>query len=139
MKERVNYSSGSPLEPLRGFSRAVKVGDMLMISGTTAMSKSGEVVSVGDAYGQTKKVIEYVKEILAQAGFELKDVVMTRLLVTNMAKWDEYARAHREAFETIRPASSIVQVERLFDYRLMVEMEVQAIKGAGDALTERLG
>lgn len=127
--ERVNLSSGSALEPLRGYSRAVRAGTHLFISGTTAVDESGEVVFAGDAYEQTKFILMRVRDILAAAGFELRDVVRTRLFVTNMAKWDEYARAHREVFESIRPASSIVQVVKLVDPRLVIEMELDAVRG----------
>ena len=87
------------------------------------------VVGAGDAYEQTRYVISVVRRILAAANFKMSDVVRTRLYITNMGKWDEYARAHREAFEKIRPASSIVQVTKLVDPRLMLEMEVDAVKG----------
>ena len=126
---RCNIASGSHWEPLRGYSRAVKVGDSVYISGTTSVDEKGEVVAVGDAYEQTRFIIQKVRDILALAGLELSDVVRTRLFVTNMAKWDEYARAHREAFENIRPASSIVQVSKLVDPRLTIEMEVEAVGG----------
>ena len=129
-KERINFSTRSPWEPLRGYSRAVKVGDHLFISGTTAIGEGGVVNGAGDAFEQTKYVIAVIKKILSAAGFTLDDVVRTRLFVTNMAKWDEYARAHRDAFENIRPASSIVQVAKLVDPRLMLEMEVDALRGA---------
>jgi enamine deaminase RidA (YjgF/YER057c/UK114 family) len=130
--KRTNFASGSPWEPLRGYSRAVKVGDHLFISGTTALNERGEVVGQGNAYEQTRYIIDRVKRILAAAGFQLADVVRTRLFVTRMGKWEEYAMAHHEAFEPIRPASSIVEVVRLVDPRLMVEMEVDAIRGAGN-------
>ncbi len=128
-KARVNFGTKSPFEPLRGYSRAVMVGDQIFISGTTAMSEGGDVIAAGDPFEQTKYVIGLFKKILQEAGFQLSDVVRTRLFVTNLAKWDEYARAHRDAFETIRPASSIVQVAKLVDPRLTVEMEVDAIRG----------
>ena len=127
-KERTNFSSKSPWEPLRGFSRAVLVGDHLYISGTTALGEQGQVFGVGDPYEQTKYVIGTVKKILAVSGFTLQDVVRTRLFITAMPRWDDYARAHREAFEAIRPASSIVQVQKLVDPRLMLEMEVDAVR-----------
>ncbi len=126
-KERSNIASGSPWEPLRGYSRAVRVEDQIFVSGTTAMSSSGEVVGANDAYEQTRHVIKVIKDVLASEGFALSDVVRTRLFVTNIAKWEEYARAHSEAFDNIRPASSIVQVTRLVDPRLLIEMEVDAI------------
>jgi enamine deaminase RidA (YjgF/YER057c/UK114 family) len=128
-KKRVNFSSGVPWEPLRGYSRAVKVGDHLYISGTTALAAGGEVVGGSDAYEQTKFVLGIIRKILSKAEFQLSDVVRTRLYVTNIARWDEYARAHSEVFDKIRPASSIVQVSKLVDPRLLVEMEAEAIAG----------
>jgi enamine deaminase RidA (YjgF/YER057c/UK114 family) len=127
--ERVNVASGSMWEPLRGYSRAVRVGQQLFVSGTTAIDRNGDVVGVGDPYIQTRFVIERIRHVLTAAGFKLSDVVRSRLFVTQMGRWDEYAKAHREAFETIRPASSIVQVSKLVDPRLMIEMEVDAILG----------
>lgn len=128
-KIRLNIASGSPWEPLRGYCRAVQTGDHLFISGTTAVKEGGEVVGLNDPYEQTRFVIEFIKRILSAAGFQISDVVRTRMFVTNLAKWDEYARAHREAFEKVRPASSILQVARLVDPRLLVEMEVDAMRG----------
>lgn len=138
MVERTNIASGSPWEPLRGFSRAVRVGDHLFISGTTALSPSGDVVGGNDPYLQTKYVIDVVKQVLAHEGFSLADVVRTRLSVTQLSRWDDYARAHREAFEQIRPASSIVQVARLTDPRLLIELEVDAIRGCTSIKSARL-
>jgi enamine deaminase RidA (YjgF/YER057c/UK114 family) len=128
--ERINYSSPSVWEPLRGYSRAVRAGDHLFISGTTAVSATGEVVAPGNAYDQTVFVLERVRKILERCGFSMEEVVRTRLFVTALSTWDEYARAHRMAFKHIRPASSIVQVARLVDPRLMIEIEVDALKGA---------
>lgn len=129
MTARTNIVSGSPFEPLRGFARAVRVGDQLWISGTTAMTPKGQVVGIDSPYEQTKHVLETVRQILTHEGFHISDVVRTRLFVTNIARWDDYARAHREVFENVRPASSMVQVARLVDSRLMVEIEVDAVKG----------
>lgn len=126
---RTNLLSRSPFEPLRGYSRAVQVGDALYISGTTAMNYKGDVTAPGDAYEQTKTILQSVKTILAARGFSIHDVVRTRLFVTNISKWEDYARAHREVFENVRPASSMVQVSKLVDPRLCVELEVDAIKG----------
>lgn len=128
--ERQNIASGSAWEPLRGYSRAVRLGDSLHISGTTAVDKKGEVVGMGDPYKQTKYVIRIISQVLRAQNFKLSDVYRTRLFVTDISKWEEYARAHREAFENIRPASSIVQVSKLTDLRLMIEMEVEAQRGA---------
>jgi len=130
-KVRTNILSRSPLEPLRGYSRAVQVGDHLYISGTTAMNAKGDVTAPGDAYEQTKNILSSIRSILTSRGFSMQDVVRTRLFVTNIAKWEDYARAHREFFENVRPASSMVQVVKLVDPRLVVELEVDAIKGCG--------
>lgn len=130
---RTNLLSRSPFEPLRGYSRAVQVGNHLYISGTTAMNSKGDVTSPGDAYEQTRSILNAVRAILTSRGFSVSDVVRTRLFVTNIAKWEDYARAHREVFEKVRPASSIVQVAKLVDPRLVVEMEIDAIKGCGEA------
>jgi enamine deaminase RidA (YjgF/YER057c/UK114 family) len=127
---RTNILSRSPFEPLRGYSRAVQVGDHLFISGTTAMNYKGDVTAPGDAYEQTKTVLTSIKTILTSRGFSMQDVVRTRLFVTNMSRWEDYARAHREFLETVRPASSMVQVVKLVDPRLVVELEVDAIRGA---------
>ena len=124
--KRYNYSSGLAWEPLRGYSRAVRVGDHLYISGTTAIDAQGEVIAPGDPYKQTKFIIGRCKEILSAAGFALTDVVRTRLFVTQLSSWDDYARAHRAAFGEIRPASSIVQVVKLVDPRLVIELEMDA-------------
>lgn len=133
-----NFLSGSPLEPLRGYARAVRVGDSLWISGTTAMSAKGEVIAPNDPYEQTRYIISTARNILAAAGFRLEDVVRTRLFVTNISHWEDYAEAHREAFENIRPASSLVQVTKLVDARLTVEMEFDAVLGAGGRETVQL-
>ena len=128
-QERINFSSKSMWEPLRGYSRAVMVGDHLFVSGTTAVDANGEVIAPGDPYKQTRFIIDRIRDVLTSAEFQMTDVVRTRLFVTNLSRWDDYARAHREAFEKIRPASSIVQVARLVDPRLVIEMEVDALKG----------
>lgn len=127
--ERYNYSTGVHWEPLRGYSRAVRVDNHLYVSGTTAMLQNGEVVALGDPYEQTRFVINTLRRIVSKAGFLLTDVVRTRLFVTNIAKWEDYARAHSEAFDKIRPASSMVQVMKLADPRLLVEMEADLFKG----------
>lgn len=130
---RINIASGSPFEPLRGYSRAVQMGDHLYISGTTAMNAQGDVIAPGDPYLQTKHILSAIKTILGARNFHIGDVVRTRLAVTNIARWEDYARAHREVFEKIRPASSIVQVVKLVDPRLVVEIEVDAVRGASEA------
>jgi len=127
---RTNILSGSPLEPLRGYSRAVEVGNQIWISGTTAMNAKGEVVAPGDPYEQTKTIMNSIRAILTSRGFQIGDVVRTRMFVTNIARWEDYARAHREVFENTRPASSMVQVAKLVDPRLVIEVEVDALRGA---------
>jgi enamine deaminase RidA (YjgF/YER057c/UK114 family) len=130
-----NLNSQSPWEPLRGFSRAVRVKDHLWISGTTALAENGVVVGLGDAYTQTKHVLDTIKKVLDAAGFQTVDVVRTRMFVTDMASWKDYARAHSEIFDKIRPASSIVEVVKLVDPRLLVEIEADAILGASRTKT----
>lgn len=130
--ERINYSTKSPFEPLRGYSRAVQVGDTLYVSGTTAMNSHGEVIAAGDAYQQARYVIGRLRKILQMTGFTVNDVISTRMFVTNISRWEEFARAHREAFEIVRPASSIVQVSKLVDSRMMLEMELVAHRGLTD-------
>lgn len=105
------------------------MGDTLYISGTNALLKSGEVRGGNSAYDQAKFALEKIKLVLTKAGFDINDVVRTRMYVTNLVKWDEYAQAHREVFSDMRPASSIVQVSRLVDPRLLVEIEVDAVRG----------
>jgi enamine deaminase RidA (YjgF/YER057c/UK114 family) len=135
---RTNIASGSPFEPLRGYSRAVQLDNHLFISGTTAMTNQGDVAHPGDAYQQTKTILASVKHILIKRGFSTSDVVRTRLFVTNIVAWDDYARAHQEVFGSIRPASSMVQVAKLVDPRLVIEIEVDAIRGATLVEDERL-
>jgi enamine deaminase RidA (YjgF/YER057c/UK114 family) len=130
MTTRINISTGSPFEPLRGYSRAVQQGDMLFISGTTALNAMGDVVAPGEPYAQTIAILNKVRTILTSRNFAVSDVVRTRIFVTNIVKWEDYARAHSDFFEKIRPASSLVQVAKLVDPRLVVEIEVDAIRGA---------
>lgn len=130
--KRTNISSGSPFEPLRGYSRCVVLGDHFYLSGTTSTDSKGEIVGEGDPYIQTAYILQKLKSFLTEAGFSITDIVRTRLYVTNLTRWDDFARAHREVFEKIRPASSIVQVARLVDPRLLIELEAEAIRGASE-------
>ncbi len=130
MTTRINISTGSPFEPLRGYSRAVQQGDMLFISGTTALNAMGDVVAPVEPYAQTIAILNKVRTMLTSRNFAVSDVVRTRIFVTNIVKWEDYARAHSDFFEKIRPASSLVQVAKLVDPRLVVEIEVDAIRGA---------
>ncbi|MCE9591635.1 MAG: RidA family protein [Planctomycetes bacterium] len=125
MSKRENISSGSKYEPTIGFSRAVKVGNMIAVSGTAPI-KDGKVAG-SDAYTQTKRCIEIAAESLAKAGASLNDVVRTRVLLTNIKEWEAAAKAHGEAFGSIRPACTFVQVAALIDPEWKVEMEFDAV------------
>lgn len=128
-KPRINVSSGTAWEPMRGYSRAVVVQDQIFISGTTSVDERGEIIFPNQSYEQTRYILGKIRTILTSQGFRMDDVVRTRLFVTNINFWDEYARAHREVFDSIRPASGVVQVTRLTDPRLLIEIEVDAIRG----------
>jgi enamine deaminase RidA (YjgF/YER057c/UK114 family) len=127
---RINIATGSPWEPLRAFSRAVLLDNHIYVSGTTALVSSGEVIGENDPYAQTRFILERLRRVLQGQGFSFTDVVRTRIFVTDMTRYKDYARAHREFFEHIRPASSIVEVKRLVDRRLLVEIELEAVRGA---------
>ena len=127
MAKRENISSGSKYEPTIGFSRAVKVGDFIAVSGTAPIGVDGKVAGVGDAYAQTKRCIEIAAGALEKAGASLKDVVRTRLFLTNIKDWEAAAKAHGEAFGEIRPACTFAQVAGLIDPAWLVEMEFDAI------------
>lgn len=124
--EREHVSSGTEWESTVGYSRAVRVGDEVRVSGTTATDENGDVVGVGDPYAQTSRAIENVAAALAAVDAGLEDVVRTRLYVTDIDEWEAVGRAHGEAFGEVRPATSMVQVERLIDPEMLVEIEAEA-------------
>jgi enamine deaminase RidA (YjgF/YER057c/UK114 family) len=125
--KRVNISSGTKWEPMMGFSRAVRVGTHIFVSGTTATDESGQLVGIGNPYMQTKKAIENIEKALAKLGASLKDVVRTRLFVKDLNHWDEVAKAHVEFFGEIKPATSFIEVSRLVDTAMLVSVEADAV------------
>ena len=125
--ERTNYSSGAKWEDIVGYSRAVKIGNTIEVTGTVAVDENSELVGKGDAYAQTKFIIEKIQAVLIRAGATLKDVVRTRMFVTDISRWEEYGKAHGEFFSEIKPCTSMIEVKGLIDPDYLIEIEATAI------------
>lgn len=131
-RNRLNVSSGHPLEPVLGYSRAVRVGPHVAVTGTAAIDEEGRAFGIGDAGAQTRRIFEIVERALAEAGASLADVVRTRVLLVDIADWEAVGRVHGETFGEIRPATTVMQVSRFIDPEWLVEIEVEAIVSADD-------
>jgi len=128
--DRKNIFSVSPYEDVIGFSRAVRVGDLVFVSGTVAWGPDGKLLGAGDVYAQAKQTLANIEGYLREAGASLKDVVRTRIYLTDIGRWQEVARAHREAFGDVRPASSMLEISRLAEPEMLVEIEAVAVLSA---------
>lgn len=127
MSSRINYGSGSKWEDIIGYSRVVKMGNVIEVTGTVAANENGEIVGPGDAFEQTKYIIQKIETHLARAGATLKDVVRTRMFVTDVSRWEEYGKAHGEAFKDIKPCTSMIGVAALIEPGYLIEIEATAI------------
>ncbi len=133
--KRENFSTDTKWEPIVGYSRAVKVGNMIFVTGTTATDETGHVIGINDAYAQTRQALNNIERVLERAGATMKDVVRTRIFVTDIGRWEEVGQAHAEYFRDIRPATTMVEISRLIAPEMLVEIEVDAvILGAEETL-----
>lgn len=133
MSERQKYCSGTKWEPIVGYSRAIRQGGLIWITGTTATNEQCEIVGIGDAYVQARQALANIEKALAALGATMQDVVRTRMFVTDISRWQEYGRAHGEIFGDIRPATSMLEVNRLIDERMLIEIEADAVVGGAGA------
>ncbi|MBG6133433.1 enamine deaminase RidA (YjgF/YER057c/UK114 family) [Aquimarina sp. EL_43] len=127
MKNRKNVSSGSPWEDIVGYSRAVKVGNIIEVSGTTATGKDGNIIGIDNPYLQTKTIIETAKNVLEEMGYSLDNVIRTRIYTTDISQWEAIGKAHGEYFGTIKPTTAMVEIAKLINPDMLVEIEFTAI------------
>jgi enamine deaminase RidA (YjgF/YER057c/UK114 family) len=125
--ERINYSSGAKWEDIVGYSRAVRIGNLIEVTGTVAVDETNQPVSTGKAYEQTIFIIQKIEAVLKKAGAGLEDVIRTRMFVTDIARWEEYGKAHGEFFKNIRPCTSMIEVKGLISPEFLIEIEATAI------------
>lgn len=127
---RKKFSTGAKWEDIVGYSRAVQVGNQLEVTGTVAVDESGFLIGANNMYEQTRAILQKVERVMKEAGFQLDEVIRTRIFVTDIARWEEVGRAHREFFGTIKPATTMVEVKSLISPEYLVEIEVSAVKDA---------